>query len=146
LLASLFSVAEVVVPFVSHYRPLWMGLGVVSAYLAAALWATNWLQHRIGYRWWRRLHYGTFAVYLGATPTASAAAATPAGRGAARSTCSASRWSADSWPSASRPATAPPDPPVPRPLLAERRRPPEPPQPRRTPPPWRPAPPPAGPL
>jgi len=62
-----FSVAEVVVPFVSHYRPLWMGLGIVSAYLAAALWATNWLQHRIGYRWWRRLHYGTFAVYLGAT-------------------------------------------------------------------------------
>lgn len=63
-----FSVAEVVVPFVSHYRPLWMGLGIVSAYLAAALWATNWLQHRIGYRWWRRLHYGTFAVYLAATP------------------------------------------------------------------------------
>jgi Ferric reductase like transmembrane component len=62
-----FSVTEVVVPFVSHYRPLWMGLGIVSAYLAAALWATDWLQHRIGYRWWRRLHYGTFAVYLGAT-------------------------------------------------------------------------------
>lgn len=61
-----FSVVEVVVPFTSHYRPLWMGLGIVSAYLAVALWATNWLQRHIGYRWWRRLHYGTFAVYAGA--------------------------------------------------------------------------------
>ena len=61
-----FSLVEVVVPFTSHYRPLWMGLGIVSAYLAVALWATNWLQRHIGYRWWRRLHYGTFAVYAGA--------------------------------------------------------------------------------
>jgi sulfoxide reductase heme-binding subunit YedZ len=61
-----FGVVEVVVPFTSHYRPLWMGLGIVSAYLAVALWATNWLQRYIGYRWWRRLHYGTFVVYAGA--------------------------------------------------------------------------------
>jgi hypothetical protein len=61
-----FSLVQVFVPFTSHYRPLWMGLGIVSAYLALAVWASNWLQRRIGYAWWRRLHYATFAVYAGA--------------------------------------------------------------------------------
>jgi predicted ferric reductase len=61
-----FSLVEVLVPFASHYRPLWMGLGIVSAYLAAAVWASSWLQRRIGYAWWRRLHFATFAVYAGA--------------------------------------------------------------------------------
>jgi sulfoxide reductase heme-binding subunit YedZ len=62
-----FSLSDVLVPFTSKYRPVWTGLGIVSAYLAAALWATNWLQRRIGYHWWRRLHFGTFGVYVGAT-------------------------------------------------------------------------------
>jgi methionine sulfoxide reductase heme-binding subunit len=61
-----FSLVEVLVPFTSHYRPLWMGIGIVSAYLALAVWASNWLQRRIGYAWWRRLHYASFAVYAGA--------------------------------------------------------------------------------
>lgn len=61
-----FSLIEVLVPFTSHYRPLWMGIGIVSAYLAVAVWASNWLQRRIGYAWWRRLHYASFAVYAGA--------------------------------------------------------------------------------
>jgi sulfoxide reductase heme-binding subunit YedZ len=61
-----FSLSDVLVPFTSNYRPVWMGLGIVSAYLAAALWASSWLQRRIGYRWWRRLHFGTFGVYVGA--------------------------------------------------------------------------------
>jgi methionine sulfoxide reductase heme-binding subunit len=62
-----FSLSDVLVPFTSNYRPVWMGLGIVSAYLAAALWASSWLQRRIGYRWWRRLHLGTFGVYVGAS-------------------------------------------------------------------------------
>jgi Ferric reductase like transmembrane component len=61
-----FRPIEVLVPFVSHYRPAWTGLGIVAAYLAAAVWATTWLQRLIGYRWWRRLHYATFAVYMAA--------------------------------------------------------------------------------
>ncbi len=61
-----FSLSDVLVPFTSNYRRVWMGLGIVSAYLAAALWAGSWLQRRIGYRWWRRLHFGTFGVYVGA--------------------------------------------------------------------------------
>jgi hypothetical protein len=61
-----FTLSDVLIPFTSNFRTVWMGLGIVSAYLAAALWASSWLQRRIGYRWWRRLHFGTFAVYVGA--------------------------------------------------------------------------------
>src|SRR6266540_1265219 len=39
-----FSLSDVLVPFTSNYRRVWMGLGIVSAYLAAALWAGSWLQ------------------------------------------------------------------------------------------------------
>jgi predicted ferric reductase len=62
-----FSLVEVLVPLASQYRPLWMGLGVVAAWLAATVWASTWLQRLIGYRTWRRLHYATFAVYAAAT-------------------------------------------------------------------------------
>ncbi len=61
-----FSFVEVLVPFISHYRPLWTGLGIVAAYLATAVWLSTWLQRLIGYRWWRRLHFATFVVYAAA--------------------------------------------------------------------------------
>jgi hypothetical protein len=59
-----FSLTEALVPFINHYRPLWTGLGIIAAYLATAVWLSTWLQRRIGYHWWRRLHYATFAVYV----------------------------------------------------------------------------------
>ena len=46
----------VVVPFHSHYRPLWVGLGVVSADLLVAVVATSLLRRHVGYRAWRALH------------------------------------------------------------------------------------------
>jgi len=61
-----FRPVEVLVPFISHYRPLWTGIGIVAAYLAAAVWLSTWLQRLIGYRWWRRLHFATFVVYAAA--------------------------------------------------------------------------------
>jgi predicted ferric reductase len=62
-----FRLVELLVPLASHYRPLWMGLGVVAAWLAAAVWVSTWLRRLVGYRTWRRLHYATFAVYAAAT-------------------------------------------------------------------------------
>jgi methionine sulfoxide reductase heme-binding subunit len=79
-----FSLIEVLVPFVSHYRPQWTGLGIIAAYLGAALWLSTWLQRQIGYRWWRRLHFATFAVY---------AAACAHGIGSGSDTGSAWSWS-----------------------------------------------------
>jgi hypothetical protein len=62
-----FTLREVLLPFVSHYRPLWMGLGIVAGYLGFALVATSWLRPKIGFAWWRRLHYLAFVVWLLAT-------------------------------------------------------------------------------
>jgi sulfoxide reductase heme-binding subunit YedZ len=57
-----FSLADVLVPFKSSYRPLWMGLGICAAELALALGLSVHLRRWIGYRTWRILHYGTYAT------------------------------------------------------------------------------------
>ena len=44
------------VPFVSPYRPLWLGLGTVGCDLLLALLVTSLLRGRIGYRGWRAVH------------------------------------------------------------------------------------------
>lgn len=62
-----FTLREVLLPGASHYRPLWMAFGIVAAYLGLAVVATGWLRPKIGYAWWRRLHYLTFVVWLLAT-------------------------------------------------------------------------------
>ncbi len=62
-----FGLAELIVPFVSHYRPLWMGLGLVALYLLLAVWVTTLLRKRIGHQAWRRVHGLAFAVYAAAT-------------------------------------------------------------------------------
>lgn len=63
-----FSIASIIVPFTSAYKPLWVGLGIVSAELLLALAITNRLRNiRISHRFWRRAHYLNFAVWAGAT-------------------------------------------------------------------------------
>ncbi len=54
---------EVLIPFVSHYRPLWMALGIVGLYLGLAIGLSTWLRPLIGYAWWRRLHVLTLLLY-----------------------------------------------------------------------------------
>jgi len=48
---------DAVVPFVSPYRPLWLGLGAVAFDLLLALIITSLLRMRLGYRLWRGLHW-----------------------------------------------------------------------------------------
>jgi sulfoxide reductase heme-binding subunit YedZ len=50
------------IPFASSYRPLWVGLGVISVYLFLAMLVTSLLRERIGQRTWRLVHW---AAYLG---------------------------------------------------------------------------------
>ena len=54
----------VAVPFAMGYRPLFSGLGVVAAYLAALLGLSFYARRRIGARLWRRAHRATVLVYL----------------------------------------------------------------------------------
>ncbi|MFI5274647.1 MAG: ferric reductase-like transmembrane domain-containing protein [Ktedonobacterales bacterium] len=58
-----FGWSEVFIPFVSHYRPLWMALGIVALYLGLAIGLSTWLRPLIGYAWWRRLHVFTLLSF-----------------------------------------------------------------------------------
>src|SRR5690349_5565679 len=56
-------VRGIAVPFAMGYRPLYTGLGILAAYLAAALGLSFYARRRIGARRWRRLHRLSVAVY-----------------------------------------------------------------------------------
>jgi methionine sulfoxide reductase heme-binding subunit len=62
-----FSVADLIVPFASGYRPFWTAMGVVALELLLALAVTNRLRNRLSYRFWRRVHYVNFVVWVAAT-------------------------------------------------------------------------------
>jgi hypothetical protein len=54
---------DAVVPLVSRYRPLWLGLGALSFDVLLALAATSLLRRRLGYRAWRRIHWLAYASW-----------------------------------------------------------------------------------
>ncbi len=62
-----FSLADVLVPLTSPYRPFWTALGIVAAELLLALAVANRLRRRLPYRLWRRAHFLNFAVWAAAT-------------------------------------------------------------------------------
>ncbi|HEX6482371.1 MAG TPA: ferric reductase-like transmembrane domain-containing protein [Ktedonobacteraceae bacterium] len=55
---------EIFIPFISHYRPIWMALGIVALYLGIAIGISTWLRPHIGYKWWRRLHVLTLGIFV----------------------------------------------------------------------------------
>jgi sulfoxide reductase heme-binding subunit YedZ len=57
-------IAGVAVPFAMGYRPVFSGLGIVAAYLAALLGLSFYARRRIGARVWRRAHRATVLVYV----------------------------------------------------------------------------------
>jgi len=61
------SVVQIVIPFQTAYRPFGVGLGITSALLLLAVSISNLLRKRMPYRFWRRIHYVTLAVWLTAT-------------------------------------------------------------------------------
>src|SRR4029077_10021392 len=54
----------IAVPFVSAYRSLWTGLGIIAGYGLAVLGLTYYLRDRIGAARWRRLHRLTAVFWL----------------------------------------------------------------------------------
>lgn len=51
------SPAAGVIPFISNYRPLWLGLGALSFDLLLAVAVTSLVRRRLGYAWWRGVHW-----------------------------------------------------------------------------------------
>lgn len=62
-----FKPVEVLVPFLAHYRPIWVGLGIVSFYLGIAVALSFYLRPKFGYAWWKKFHYFTYLVFILAT-------------------------------------------------------------------------------
>jgi len=60
-----FSVADLIVPFASPYRPIWVGIGQVAFYLTVVVIASFYARRRMGQRAWRLLHYLTFLAFAG---------------------------------------------------------------------------------
>ncbi|HEY5057698.1 MAG TPA: ferric reductase-like transmembrane domain-containing protein [Gaiellaceae bacterium] len=54
---------DAVVPFLSAYRPVWLGLGAVAFDLLLALTVTSLLRARVGLRTWRALHWLAYAAW-----------------------------------------------------------------------------------
>ena len=57
------SLAAIVIPFISSYEPLWLGLGAVSLDLMAAVIVTSLLRRHIGRRLWRAVHWLAYASW-----------------------------------------------------------------------------------
>jgi Ferric reductase like transmembrane component len=51
------------IPFLSHYRPLWLGLGALSCDLVLAVVVTSLIRVRLGYRVWRLTHWLAYASW-----------------------------------------------------------------------------------
>ena len=54
---------DAVLPFLSPYRPVWLGLGAVAFDLVLALVITSLLRARLGYRLWRATHWLAYASW-----------------------------------------------------------------------------------
>lgn len=54
---------DTVVPFVSGYRPLWVGLGTLAVDLALVVVGTSLLRGRLPARWWRAVHRTSYALW-----------------------------------------------------------------------------------
>ena len=51
------------VPFVSDYRPLWVGLGAISVDLFIAVLVTSLLRNLVGQRAWRAVHWLAYGAW-----------------------------------------------------------------------------------
>jgi len=62
-----YSIWQVLIPFLSPYRPFWVGVGVIGFYLTLLVTITFYLRKRIGMHAFRVIHILSLVGYLGAT-------------------------------------------------------------------------------
>jgi sulfoxide reductase heme-binding subunit YedZ len=56
-------VLDALIPFVSAYRPLWLGFGALAFDLLIALTVTSLLRRRLGLRAWRAIHWAAYLCW-----------------------------------------------------------------------------------
>jgi predicted ferric reductase len=60
-----YSLAQILVPFLSPYRPLWVGLGVLGFYLTLLVTITFYLRKQIGQKKFKAIHTLSLVGYFG---------------------------------------------------------------------------------
>jgi predicted ferric reductase len=62
-----YSLAQILVPFISPYRPFWVGVGVIAFYLILLVTITFYLRNKIGRSAFRAIHVLSLLGYIGVT-------------------------------------------------------------------------------
>jgi predicted ferric reductase len=62
-----YSTLQILIPFLSPYRPFWVGIGVISFYIILLVTITFYLRSRIGMSTFRAIHIFSLVSYLGVT-------------------------------------------------------------------------------
>ncbi len=62
-----YSLAQLLIPGLSSYRPVWVGVGIVAFYLVLLVTVTFYLRGRIGMKAFRAIHVFSLVAYLGTT-------------------------------------------------------------------------------
>lgn len=58
---------QLLIPFTSDYRPLWVGIGMLATYTGIVLVASTYVISYIGFRTWRLMHYAGGLIWALAT-------------------------------------------------------------------------------
>lgn len=62
-----FSIWQILIPFTDSYRPFWVGLGIIGAYIFLLVTVTFYMRKMIGSKAFRSIHMLSIVGYLGAT-------------------------------------------------------------------------------
>jgi len=62
-----YSIVQILVPFISPYRPFWVGVGVIGFYMILLVTVTFYLRKRIGTHAFRIIHVISLLGYIGVT-------------------------------------------------------------------------------
>ena len=62
-----YRIADILIPFMGPYQPLWVGVGTLAMYIMLLTSATFYLRSWVGHKNWRKLHYLTFVAFAFAT-------------------------------------------------------------------------------
>lgn len=62
-----FSIIQILIPFTDTYRPIWVGLGIISFYLLLLVTFTFYIRQKIGAKAFRSIHILSLLSYLGTT-------------------------------------------------------------------------------
>lgn len=54
---------DIFIPFVSQYRPIWIGIGALAVDIGIAVLITSFLRVKMGYKSWKAIHWLSYPVF-----------------------------------------------------------------------------------